>query len=201
MSAGELIPTTALESMDMVLAPQKTQRMGASGNSIQGFLGPTRWRLMVRTAADLSLAEARIWDAWLSNRIHLGETFTAWRLNRIYPLGALGTADGSITLSVNKAASQITLGGCGAYVASKGDMISYRTDVNGYYLGMVMADAAAVSGSVTLTMSPTPLDKHATTPAVRRVQALGEFELSTPVDPFDAYNGRQIAFEALQVLR
>lgn len=201
MTAGALIPTAGLETMDMVPLPKKTQRMGASGNSVQGFFGPTRWKLIVRTTSMLTKLEAREWDAWLSDRIHLGETFTAWRLMRYKPAGALGNPDGAITLSVNKPASQITLGGCGAYVATKGDMISYRTDTNGYYLGMVMADAAAVAGSVTLTMSPRPLDKHATTPAVRRVQALGEFELSTVLEPFDDYTSRQISFEAVQVLR
>lgn len=201
MSAGELIPTDGLETMDMVPLPTQTGRMGASGNSVRGFLGPTRWRLIVRTAPMLSQEEARVWDPWIWNRIEFGETFTAWRLNRINPAGALGTPDGSIGLSVNKAASQITLTGTGAYVAKKGDMISYRTDKNGYYLGQVQADASAVSGTVTLTMAPRPLDKHATTPAVRRVQALGEFELSTPLEPFDDYTGRQIQFEAVQVLR
>jgi len=201
MSAGELIPTDGLEAMDMVPLPQKTSRMGASGNSVQGFLGPTRWKLYVRTAPMLTLLEARVWDPWIWNRVHLGETFTAWRLNRINPLGAIGTPDGSIGITVDAANHQVSLTGCGAYVASKGDMISYRTDVNGYYLGMVMADATAVAGAVTLTLSPRPMAKHATTPAVRRVQALGEFELSTVLDPFDDYTNRQIQFEAIQVLR
>lgn len=200
MSAGELIPTEGLVDMDMVQVPMGSSRMGASGQSIVGRTGPTRWRLRVLAVID-SLAEARIWDPWIANRVHHGFTFTAWRLLRLTTAGAIGTPDGSIGITVNAAADQVTLTGTGAYVAKKGDMISYRTLADGYYLGMVMADATAVAGSVTLTLSPKPMAKHASAPAVRRVQALGEFELSTPLEPFDDYSTRQIAFEAIQVVR
>ena len=76
MSAGELIPTAGLAKMDMSLIPMGSGRMGANGNSIIGRVGPTRWRLQVVTDY-LDMDEARIWDAWLANRIHLGESFTA----------------------------------------------------------------------------------------------------------------------------
>lgn len=201
MSAGELIPTAGLIKMDMSLAPMGSGRMGASGNSIIGRVGPTRWRLQVQTDF-LDMDEARIWDAWLANRIHLGETFTAWRLFRLNPQVALGTPDGSVTLTVDAPNSRISLGGVTGYVASPGDMISYRTDTNGYYLGMVQGSVSAVGSTASnIPMIPRPLPKHATTPAVRRVQALGEFELSTPLDPFEDYTSRQLGFEAIQVLR
>lgn len=201
MSAGELIPTAGLIKMDMSLIPMGSGRMGANGNSIIGRVGPTRWRLQVVTDY-LDMDEARIWDAWLANRIHLGESFTAWRLFRLNPQGALGTADGAVTLTVDAANSQVSLGGVGPYVAMPGDMISYRTDINGYYLGMVQASVAAISGTASnIPMIPRPLAKHATTPAVRRVQALGEFELATPLEPFEDYTNRQLSFEATQVLR
>lgn len=200
MSAGELILTDGILSIDMSLAPMQTSRMGSSGNSIKGVTGPTRWRLVAETVF-LTMAEARLWDAWLANRIHHGETFTAWRWARLNPQGALGTADGSIGLTVDAANNELDLTGCGAYVASKGDMISYRTDVNGYYLGMIQAPATAVSGNVTVSVIPKPLAKHASAPAVRRTQALGEFELTTIVDPFDDYTNRSLRFEAMQVLR
>lgn len=200
MAAGELIPEAGLVDMDMALLPMGSSRMGASGQSIVGRFGPTRWRLRV-LATLATLEDARIWDAWLANRIHLGETFTAWRLLRLTTAGVLGTPDGSIGLTVNAAANQVSLTGTGSYAAKKGDMISYRTLADGYYLGMVMADATASAGAVTLTLSPKPMAKHATTPSVRRVQALGEFELSTPLEPFDDYSTRQIAFEAIQTVR
>ena len=67
---------------------------------------------------------------------------------------------------------------------------------------MVQASVAAISGTASnIPMIPRPLAKHATTPAVRRVQALGEFELATPLEPFEDYTNRQLSFEATQVLR
>lgn len=204
MSAGELILSHGVLKMDMALVPMQTMRMGASGNSIRGVLGPSRWRLDVETTY-LSKPNARLWDAWLANRVHLGETFTAWRPLRLAPAGALGTADGSIGLTVDAPNSELDLTGVGAYVASKGDMISYRTDVDGYYLGMITADVSAAAGAITVPVIPRPLAKHASTPAVRRVQALGEFELTSTIDPFDDYTlnagGRRLRFQAMQVLR
>lgn len=201
MSAGDLILTDSLVKMDMALVPMQTTRMGSSGNSIKGVTGPTRWRLQVETDY-LSMAEARLWDAWLANRIHKGETFTAWRLFRLNPGGVAGTADGSLTLTVDISGNQITVGGVGTGQAKKGDMISYRTDVNGYYLGMATGDVSPSSGTLTnIPMIPQPLAKHATTPAVRRFQALGEFELSTVLDPLEDYTDRRLGFEAIQVLR
>ncbi len=200
MSAGELIPEAGLVDMDMSLVPMGSSRMGASGNSIVGRFGPTRWKL--RVLVNLAEAsEAREWDPWIANRVDLGETFTAWRLLRLKPRAGILTPDGALTLTVNAPTDQVTIGGVGVDGLSKGDMISYRTAANGYYLGMVQANVAASAGSVTPTLRPKPMAKHATTPAVRRVQALGEFELSTPLEPFDDYSTRQIAFEAIQIVR
>ena len=200
MSAGELIPTEGLNFMDMAPVIIGSSRMGNSGQSVIGRTGPTRWRLQV-TTTKLDMYEARIWDSWLANRIDLGETFTAWRLFRLTPQAALGNADGALTISVDAPNSRITLGGVGAYVATKGDMISYRTTTGGYYLGMVQGAVVASGGNATnIPMLPRPLPAHGT-PAVRRVQALGEFELSTPLPPFEDYTNRSISFEAMQVLR
>jgi hypothetical protein len=201
MSAGEIIPTDALLNMTVgPIIPMQTTRMGSSGNSIKGVTGPSRWPLRVETAF-LTEAEARVWGPWLDRRIHHGYTFTAWNLMTINPAGALGTPDGSIGLTVDAANNELDLTGCGAYVASVGDFISYRTDVNGYFLGRIQAAATAVAGAVTVQVVPKPLAKHASTPAVRRVQALGEFELVNQPERFDDYTNRRVIFEALQVLR
>jgi hypothetical protein len=200
MSAGEIIPIHGLVKMAVALVPMQTTRMGSSGNSIKGVTGPTRWKLSVETVR-LSLAHARIWNPWLDRRIHHGYTFTAWDLLTINPAGAIGTPDGSIGLTVDAANNELDLTGTGAYVASPGDMISYRTDVSGYYLGRIQAAATAVAGAVTVAVVPKPLAKHATTPAVRRVQALGEFELTTVLEPWEDYTDRRLMFEAMQVLR
>lgn len=199
MAAGALIPTNKLVRCEFVLTPQKTQRMGASGNSIQGFTGPSRWRLFVETAT-LTLDDGREWSPWLNDRRELGETFTAFNLWRVNPRGALGTADGSIGLTVDAVNRDLDLTGVGAYVPQKGDFISYRTAASGYYVGEIRENAVASGGNVTVKVHPKPLPKHAT-PAVRRVQALGEFELTTDPGPFEDYVGRTLRFEAMQIIR
>lgn len=200
MSAGELILTDKLEVMDFAPVVNQSSRMGQSGNSAVIAYGPSLWRLRVRTGY-LNQAEARNWSAWLNRRQGRFHTFTAWRLHRINPAGALGTPDGSIGLTVDAGNNQISLTGCGAYVASVGDMVSYRTANNGFYCGEVQAPATASSGNITLSMMPRPLAKHASVAAVRRVQALAEFELTTDLDPFEDYTDRILEFEAIQILR
>lgn len=201
MATGALIPTEGLVRCEFgPLVPHGNQRMGASGNSQRVKHGPSRWPLFVETVR-LSLAQARIWSAWMNDRLERGETFTAFNLFRVNPAGALGTADGSIGLTVDEANSELDLTGCGAYVASVGDFISYRTAANGYYCGEIREAASAVAGAVTVKVNPQPLPKHASAHAVRRVQALAEFEPPINLPPFEDYVGRSLAFEAMQVIR
>lgn len=200
MAAGALIPIHGLVRCEFHLIPQKTQRMGAAGASVQVFTGPTKIGLVVETVR-LTLAHGRSWSTWLNDRSHRGETFTAFNLWRVNGAGALGTADGSIGLTVDIPNSELDLTGVGAYAAKVGDWISYRTAANGYWAGEVREDATASGGNVTVKVNPTPVAKHATTPAVRRVQALAEFELTTPVGPFEDYVGRMLSFEAISVPR
>lgn len=199
MAAGALIPIEKLVRCEMVPATQQTKRWGSSGNSVIGVTGPTRWRLIVETER-LTMPEARIWSTWLMDRWDRGETFTAFNLFRVRPQGQLGTADGAIGLTVDAANSELDLTGVGTYVAKVGDFVSYRTAAAGYWVGQVRDDAEAATGAVTLKVSPRPLPKHAT-PAVRRVQALGEFEITTDPFPFEDYVGRTLSFEAMQVIR
>lgn len=200
MAAGALIPTAKLVRCEFSLAPQKTRRMGSVGPSIEVHSGPTKIVLTVETAR-LTLADGRTWSPFLNDRIHRGETFTAFNLWRVNPAGALGTADGSIGLTVDTPNSELDLTGVGAYAAKAGDWISYRTAANGYWAGEIREDATASAGNITVKVNPTPTAKHASAPAVRRVQALAEFELTTDLGPFEDYVGRTLQFEAMQVVR
>lgn len=200
MSAGELILTHKLSKMDWSPMPIQAGRMGQSGEEAVTIFGPTLWRLQVETER-LSMAEARAWSAWLNRRQGRAYSFTAWRLMRANPAGLLGNADGSLTISVNSSASTITLGGVGSYQAKVGDMVSYRTAANGWWAGEVQADVSASGGNATLSVLPRPVATHASTPAVRRVQALAEFRLTSLPDPFEDYTDRRLSFEALQVIR
>lgn len=204
MAAGALIPTDQLVRCEFCLVPQQTRRMtsqvgGVSGNSIIVASGPTVIRLVVETVR-LTLAHARVWSPWLNDRRHRGETFTAFNLWRANPAGNLGTADGSIGLTVDEANSELDFTGVGAYTPKAGDWISYRTENSGYWAGEIREDNTAVAGAVTVKVNPTPVAKHAT-PAVLRVQALAEFELTTDPGPFEDYVGRTLQFEAMQVIR
>jgi len=200
MSAGELILLNQgrLKTCEMLFTPNQAKRMGSSGNSVVTTLGPSRWRLQV-ASAQLTMAQARLWTAWLARRESF--TFTAPRLMRVQPAGTIGTADGAIGLTVDIPNSELDLTGVGAYTAKIGDMISYRTAANGYWIGEIQADAAASAGNITVAVLPRPVAKHASAPAVRRVQALGEFELITDPAAIDVYDTRVVQFEAMQVLR
>lgn len=201
MAVGALIPIAKLVRCEIgPLVFAGSSRMGNSGNSLRVQSGPSKWRLTVQTER-LTLADARTWSVWLNDRLHRGETFTAFNLFRVNPAGALGTADGSIGLTVDIPNSELDLTGCGAYVASVGDFISYRTAANGYYCGEIREAATASGGNVTVKVSPQPLPKHASAHAVRRVQALAEFDAPTDLPPFEDYVGRSLAFEAMQVIR
>ncbi len=200
MAAGALIPTLGLVRSEFFLKPQKTTRMGAAGASVRVETGPTKIGLIIETTR-LTLAHARTWSPWLNDRIHRGETFTAFNLWRGFPAGAIGTADGSIGLTVDIPNSELDLTGSGSYVASAGDWISYRTAADGYWAGEIREAATAVAGAVTVKVNPTPVAKHASAPAVRRVQALAEFELTADPGPFEDYIGRALILEAMQVLR
>jgi hypothetical protein len=200
MSAGELIITDGLSMMDWALQPLQSRRSSAAGASAVVTYGPSRWRLRVETDF-LTLTQARRWSAWLARREGGRFTFTAWRLFRRYPLGSLGVEDSPDLLSVDYDNSRLVLGSVGPYQARQGDMVSYRTAANGYWAGEIVADLDAVAGEIPITVRPKPVLPHATTPSVRRVTALAEFELSTDLDPFEDYSQRRLSFEALQVLR
>lgn len=201
MSVAELIPIDGLLTMDMAPVPHGSSRMGGSMQSIIGRVGPTRQKLRVETV-NLDAFEARIWSTWLQRRIDLGESFTAWKLFRINPLLGVGASpDGAIPITIDAPNNQITLFDVPSYTASVGDTISYRTAAGGYYWGEVQATTPAVGSTcANIPILPKPLAAHGI-PAVRRVQALAEFELTTPLAPFEDYTGRSIQFEAMQVLR
>ena len=200
MSAGELLITNKLVRAEFVLQPNQTTRMGQNGASIVVEQGPTLYRHLVETE-ELDLADARAWKAWIERREGQMNTYTGWDLFYVNPLSPLDTPDGALTLTVDSANSQITVGGVGTWPAKVGDMVSYRTANNGFWCGRVQADASPTAGSITLTVLPRPAAKHATTPAVRRVQALAEFQITTDLSGFEPYSGSKLTFEAQQITR
>lgn len=199
MSAGELIPTNKLLTLSMQLQHNESRRFGNSGSAAVITHGPSVWILSVETER-LSQIDARLWRAWTSRRGG-GQTFTAWDLHRRNPLLAPLTSDGSISIAINASLSMIQLTGVGTDVVSVGDMISYRTPNGGYCLVEAQEAAVPDSGVVEFEVRPRPRSPHASSPSVRRIEALGEFMITTDLAPFDDYIDRRLAFEAIQIVR
>jgi hypothetical protein len=201
MNPGELLPTNKLTRAEFVLKPNQTARMGANAGSIVVEQGPSLYQHLVETE-ELTLNDARIWKAFIERREGRMWTYTGWDLFYIQPQSrALGTADGAIGLTVDTENFSLTLTGVGAYKARIGDMISYRTLNNGFWVGRVQVDVDAADDEIELIVTPRPVAAHATTPAVRRVQALGEFEITTDLSGFEPYSGRKLSFTGQQVTR
>lgn len=97
---------------------------------------------------------------------------------RVAPRQAPSMSNSGVGLgTVDASASTVVFTGVSTNKFSAGDMIGYRTATNGYYLGMVTADANPSSGSVTLSVYPPPRTPHASVPAPKVNAATGEFQL------------------------
>lgn len=199
MSAGELILTTKLVKAEFVLERNGTDAFDNSGASVDAQLGPSWWHGYFAVER-CNMAEARLWSAWGDRRIEHGHTFTAFRLFRARPQGLLGNADGALTIDVDPETFAVEVGGVGLGQVRIGDMISYRTPNNGFCCVQAQADANPTAGAVSFVVTPRPMAAHGT-PAVRRVQALAEFRLATPLPPFEDMIDRRFEFEATQVIR
>lgn len=203
--SGELIFTDKLVRCEPVLRAQQSSRMMRSGQSAVNRYGPSWWALVAEYEF-MTMAEAARAKAWIERRDLAAVTFTAFSLFQVKPRGVVTDPDAVLEISVDADTNTVVLAGVEAADNHKaGDMVSYRTDTGGYCLLRVIADTDPpedVSGTWNLTckVAPRPLPA-AGTPAVRRVQALGEFELTTVPDPFDDYTSRRLAFEARSILR
>jgi hypothetical protein len=203
MSAGELAPSFGI--VEATWEENEDQASAFSNNGQGGVLelGDPFWTIDVKVTI-ISRDHFDQWDAFLARRRLQGFTFTMWRSLRVRPRDAGIVSDGALVLSgINVAASQLTLSGYGAgRNAHIGDMISYRTLDNGYWVGKVVAPATADGfGQVTVDVWPRPWAAHASAPLPRRIQALGEFRLTGKPRKTEGYNNWRIQFEAEQVLR
>ncbi|MBD3756452.1 MAG: hypothetical protein IE937_12715, partial [Gammaproteobacteria bacterium] len=142
--------------------------------------------------------------SFLADRNGSDFSFTSPRHFRRLPRDKSITSDAGITLNaVNIAHRTVRLGGVGTGMARRGDMVSYRTLANGYWIGIATADAAPVGGVVTIPVWPEPMTPHASAPSPRRIDALGEFKLKPNTEPRWSEKGRRrsVSFTAKQVVR
>lgn len=201
MSAGALIPCRGIVKAEWTPTVQQAAPETLSGESDVIELGRSYWALDF----EVELSRRSYFDEWavfLAERDGADLSFTSPRHFRKYPADPLAFSDGSLTLiGVDQSARTVSFGGVGTNIATRGDMISYRTAGNGYWVGMVRYDAIPAGGTVTMPVWPAPVAPHPTTPTPRRIEALGEFKIDGDVRWGERAHRRTISFKAKQVLR
>lgn len=201
MSAGEVMPCTGITSAAWALVPQRTEVEALSGGAVSIDLGPAFWEIDL----DVSLFSRDVFDLWaafIARRRGSSVPFTAWRTFRSRPRDSGVSSDASLTLpSVSIANSTITLGNAGTYTAYPGDMLSYRTQNSGYWVGVSTAQVSAAGGSITIPVEPAPRARASSGQSPRRIQALGEFRLDGEPRFRESQRRRSLRFKARQVIR
>lgn len=165
-------------------------------------IGDPFWSLDVRVAL-VSRDHFDEWDSFLARRNLSENSFTMWRSFRIRPRDALIASDASLLLAgIDVANSQISFAGWGnGRQAHYGDMVAYRTEANGYWVGQVTAPQTADgSGNIAVSVWPRPWAPHASAPAPKRFKALGEFRLLKKPRLKEGHKEWEVRFTAEQVL-
>lgn len=203
MSAGELAPCLGIIEAVWQRVENQAAVTANDGNADALEIGDPFWKISVRVNIK-NRAHFDLWDAFFARRQLHNYTFTMHRTFRPNPRDPLITSDTGLTLSAISAANStvsFTSFGNGR-TAYEGDMISYKTAGDGYWIGMVTEETTADgSGNITIPVWPRPVTQHATTPAPRRIQALGEFRLTEAERPKEGFKDFSFRFEAEQVLR
>lgn len=203
MSAGEAAPCLGVIEATWERIENQSQAASNSGDEDILEFGDAFWVLDVSVTIR-NRAHFDEWDSFLARRRGQDLTFTMYRSMRPRPRDTLITSDtGLILNSIDAGLSQITLSGYGAgRQAHYGDMISYRTAANGYWVGQVDAPATANgSGVITVPVWPRPRAAHASVPDPRRFEAPGEFRLSDKPRIREGFKNWSVRFEAQQVIR
>lgn len=189
-----------LKESSWVLEARQSQVGALLGGWVVTY-GQPFWRANF-SYSGLKEAEFRALSAWIARREGARYTFTAFRPSRRQPIEGPSVNNSGIGISsVDTSGSTISFSGLPCDL-SAGDMVSYYTNQGGYYCGEVMYDAAEVSGAATVTVKPAPVTAHTSTPAVRIVEALCEFQIEgipAIAEPFDKKYA--VSFAARQVER
>lgn len=203
MSAGEQAPCEGVITSTWQMVDNQTAIVSNSGETDVLELGTPFWEIDVRVDCP-NRTNFDVWKAFLARRWSFDLTFTMWHSLRSLPVDRTITSDTSLAISgISEVNSTISFTSFGASkTATLGDMISYRTADNGYWVGMVTETTQAdVSGVVTVPVWPRPRAVHATTVSPRRLQALGEFRLSERPRLRENFKDYSVQFKARQVIR
>lgn len=201
MATGDLIPCRGIVKSNWQPIVQQAAPRTLSGASDVLELGRSFWSVEF----EFDLPKSADYDAifaFLAARDGADFTFTSPRHFRKFPADKSITSDASLTLnSINASARTITLGGAGSGLAKVGDMFSYRTAANGYWVGVATVDASPSGGVITIPVWPEPMTPHATTKSPRRIEALGEFRIDGEPRWNEKGRRRSVSFSAMQVVR
>jgi hypothetical protein len=199
LSAQEIFLTDRLKDCSWALSHRQSAPLFRQGGQVVTY-GQPFWVANFRYE-NLSREGLRALSAWIGRRQGSRVPFTAYRPSRATPANGITSNSGIGINAYDTAASTITLSGLGAALVA-GDMVSWRTQYEGYWCGEVVS-AGSISGGVqTLTMSPAPIVYHGTLSAPRIYQAIAEFQLEGDVQIGEPHDKRfSVSFAARQVER
>lgn len=203
MSAGEQAPCLGIIEARWSRVENQTSAFSNSGESDIIEIGEPFWAIELEVNIK-DRAHFDLWDSFLARRQLQNFTFTTWRTFRPYPRDTAITSDAGLAVgSVSEADSTVTFFSWGAgKTAYPGDMVSYRTAGDGYWIGQVTEEVTGqAGGGITVPVWPRPVTQHASSPLPRRIQALGEFRLTESPRIREGFKNWSFRIQAEQVLR
>lgn len=178
----------------------QTSRTLASGGQFSLTIGRPFWTADLRIEAPNRQAFDVV-DSWLTARQLSKNPFLLGRRFSSLPRGGSVTDDGLDIVDIDQVNSTITLTGAGAYSARMGDMLSYRTEAGGYYLGQILENKSVAPGfDIELNVWPTPMTPNLI-PNPRRYFAFGEFYIDGRISKSEENGPRYFEFSARQLIR
>lgn len=200
MSAGEIFLTDRLKDCSWALIPRQSAPFGRQAGQVVSY-GQPFWSAQFRYE-NLDEAGLRALSAWLARRDGARVTFTAYRPTRAKPSSGLASNSGVGISAISTANSTISLTGLSTNAMLPGDMVGYFTAASGYYCGEVVSVGTLTGGAQTVTVRPAPVAVNGSTPNVRVVQALAEFQIDGEATISEPYDRRySLSFSARQVER
>jgi hypothetical protein len=200
MSQGEIFLTDRLKDCSWFLSPRQSVPFGRRGGQVITY-GQPYWSAQFRYE-NLDEAGLRAMSAWIARREGARYTFTAYRPTRKLPASGLASNSGVGIASISTINSTVSLTGLSTNAMVPGDMVSYYTAALGYYCGEIVSVGTLSGGAQTVTVRPAPVTVNVSTPDVRVVEAVCEYQLDGEVRISEPYDRRYaVSFAARQVER
>ena len=202
MSVGEFWPEKAVQANTWTLNHRQNAPVSLSGDSVVTDFGEPYWTVEVSVEVPIRSELEREWSSFFRRRKGQKNTFTMNRSFRSFPErgGFNPSAEVSI-LSTNRAGSVIRVNGHGSGRLTAGDMFSYFTASQGYFVGEIETVIQNDGAALEFEVSQPPFTPHPSTPAPRFVKSVGEFRMDGPASVSETHVSRTFNFTATQVIR